>query len=107
MSDNQTLLIANSQSLQNVQNQLKTIASHKKKTQVVEKTILAMPDNITCYSSVGKVFIPKTKDQVKDMCKTDVKELDQTFMDLLKKKSYYEKQIVELQKQQMQAQQNK
>eukprot|EP00834_Sanchytrium_tribonematis_P001219 NODE_27_length_39007_cov_1.590650.p34 type:complete len:106 gc:universal NODE_27_length_39007_cov_1.590650:16120-16437(+) len=97
--DQQTVLMATAQSLQNVQGQLKTIASHKKKTQIVEKTILALPDDTQFYSSVGKVFLPKTKDNVKGMCKTDIKELDETFMGLLKKKDYFEKQIVELQKQ--------
>eukprot|EP00835_Amoeboradix_gromovi_P006024 NODE_640_length_5666_cov_0.633196.p5 type:complete len:110 gc:universal NODE_640_length_5666_cov_0.633196:4874-4545(-) len=101
-TDNQSLLLANSQSLQTVQNQLKNIASHKKKTQIVEKTIIALPDDTRMYSSIGKVFIPKTKEQVKSMCTTDIKELDETFMTLLKKKGYFEKQIVELQKQQMQ-----
>ena len=101
-SDAQTMLYANSQNLQNIQSQLKTIASHKKKTQIVEKTILALPDNTNMYSSVGKVFIPKTKDNVKNMCATDIKELDDTFMSLLKKKTYYEKQIMDLQKQQLQ-----
>ena len=91
--------MASSQSLQTVQNQLKTVASQKKRTQIVEKSIKTMPTTTQMYSSVGKVFIPKTQPEVLEMCKVDVKELDENFMALLKKKEYFEKQITELQRQ--------